>query len=235
MHRRTIFILIIASVLIFMILELTGVIWHNDWLAADYEVKGLDISHHQGVIDWKTVQEKNEFAFIYMKATEGHDFIDPRFKTNWEEAQNQGFRVGAYHFFSMRSPGKVQASNFIQTVPVKQETLPPVIDIEIHLKHDPGKVRQELQSLADELEKHYRKRPIFYVTYDTYEQYIKGYFEDYDLWIRDIFKHPALEDRNWLIWQYSCRERVDGIDGFVDINAFHGNWEAFKKKFLIHK
>lgn len=70
-----------------------------------------------------------------------------------------------------------------------------MIDIEIHLKHDPEKVRQELQSLANELEKHYKKKPIFYVTYDTYEHYVKGYFKEYDLWIRDIFKSPTLENR----------------------------------------
>lgn len=231
MQRRIILIAVIAVVFIFIALELTGVIWHNDWFAKSYEVKGLDISHHQGPIDWKTVQEKNDFAFIYMKATEGHDFIDHRFEVNWREAQNEGFRVGAYHFFSMRSPGEVQAKNYIQTVPVKADSLPPMIDIEIHLKHDPDKVRQELQSLADELEKHYEKKPIFYVTYRTYQTYIKGHFKDYDLWIRDIFKHPSLEDRNWLIWQYSCRERVEGIDGFVDINAFHGSQEEFEKRF----
>ncbi|MGA8943916.1 MAG: GH25 family lysozyme, partial [Thermoactinomyces sp.] len=126
-----------------------------------------------------------------------------------------------------------QAKNFIQTVPEKMETLAPMIDIEIHLKHDPEKVRQELQSLANELEKHYKKKPIFYVTYDTYEHYVKGYFKEYDLWIRDIFKSPTLENRNWFIWQYSNRGRIEGIDGFVDMNAFRGNYEVFKRKFDI--
>lgn len=58
MQRRIILIAVIAVVFIFIALELTGVIWHNDWFAKSYEVKGLDISHHQGPIDWKTVQEK---------------------------------------------------------------------------------------------------------------------------------------------------------------------------------
>lgn len=49
---------VIVSVLIFNVMELTGVIWHNDWSAANYEVNGLDVSHHQRVIDWKAVQEK---------------------------------------------------------------------------------------------------------------------------------------------------------------------------------
>nr|WP_276207692.1 GH25 family lysozyme [Paludifilum halophilum] len=78
----------------------------------------------------------------------------------------------------------------------------------------------------------YEKKPIFYVTYDTYETYVKGHFKEYDLWIRDIYKHPNLENRSWLIWQYSNRGRINEIDGYVDINAFRGNREAFKRKFL---
>ncbi len=57
------------------------------------------VSHHQGEINWKQVAEKNDFKFVVMKATEGHDFIDPRFATNSKEAKEQGILVGAYHFF----------------------------------------------------------------------------------------------------------------------------------------
>ncbi|MFC4077120.1 GH25 family lysozyme [Salinithrix halophila] len=166
-----------------------------------------------------------------MKATEGHDFVDHRFETNWREAQAEGFLTGAYHFFSMRSSGNEQAENFIQTVPKQLDILPPVIDIEIHLNHDPKQVRQELRKLALKMEEYYEKKPILYVTYDTYERYVKGHFTKYDLWIRDIYKPPTLENRSWLLWQYSNRGRIDGIDGYVDINAFYGNREAFNRKF----
>jgi lysozyme len=55
--------------------------------------------------------------------------------------------------------------------------------------------------------------------YSTYNQYIKDHFEDYEIWIRDIYKQPDLEGREWLIWQYNNRGRVKGIDTYVDINA----------------
>ncbi|SFJ54297.1 lysozyme [Thermoflavimicrobium dichotomicum] len=199
----------------------------------NHEVKGLDVSHHQGEINWKKVQEKNDFQFVFIKATEGHDLADKKFRYNWQEAQKHGFLTGAYHFFSMRSSGRDQAQNFINTVPKQPNSLPPVIDVEIHLQHDKNKVRQELQNLATILEHHYGKKPILYVTYDTYNQYVKGHFNNYHIWIRDIVKFPILNDQKWLIWQYNNRGRVSGIPTYVDINAFNGDINEFRKVFLI--
>jgi len=48
-----------------------------------------------------------------------------------------------------------------------------VIDVEIHLGHNRERVRKELRALANRLEQHYGKQPILYVTYDTYNTYIK--------------------------------------------------------------
>lgn len=164
--------LLISVILIFLLgfLEYKGIIWHNELFAMAYEVKGLDVSHHQGKINWKAVQEENDFQFVYIKATEGHDFIDDKFLYNWKEAKKHGLLTGAYHFFSMRSSGEEQAIHFINTVPKEPDRLPPVIDVEIHLNHDKEKVRQELRNMAAKLEQHYGKKPILYVTYDRYDE-----------------------------------------------------------------
>ena len=127
----------------------------------------------------------------------------------------------------MRSPGKVQAEHFISIVPMEED----VIDVEIHLKHDPEVVRQ-FHGMADELEKHYGKKPILYVTYDTYETYVEGYFQDFDIWIRDILKFPTL-NRDWLFWQYSNRRRIEGIDeNYVDITFIGGTWNPLYKNLV---
>jgi lysozyme len=62
-----------------------------------------------------------------------------------------------------------------------------------------------------------------YFTYDTYNAYIKGYFSEYNSWVRDVFKPASLNDRSWLFWQYKNRGRVNGISNYVDINVFDGN------------
>lgn len=214
------FSLIIGFILI-AFLEYQGIIWHNSLFAWQYPIKGLDVSNHQGAIDWKLVANTKRYTFVYIKATEGHDYTDDYFLKNWKEAKKNGLLVGAYQFFSTRSSGAEQASFFIAFVPKANDALPPVVDVEIDLKKDPTKIREELTNLLIELENYYHKQPILYVRYDTYNAYIKGYFSEYPLWVRDIFKFPTYNS-DWLIWQYSNRGRVNGIQNYVDINVFKG-------------
>lgn len=214
--------LLLLLVIILIILQYNGFIWHNSIFASKYPIHGLDVSHHQGKIDWPKVAENGKYSFVYMKATEGHDFIDRRFQENWQGARNVGLKVGAYHFFSMRSPGKYQAEYFSQLVPVEPDTLPPALDIEISTKYDPGIVRVEIDNWIKEIEKKYGRKPVLYVTTHTYDAYIRGHFMDYPIWIRDIITPPSLPDRQWAIWQYSNRGRVEGISNFVDKNALSG-------------
>lgn len=84
--------------------------------------------------------------------------------------------------------------------------------------------------MIDLLTKKYNKTPILYVTYDTYNTFVKGYFDDCNIWIRDIIKPPKLEDeRKWTFWQYSNRGRIKGIGTYVDINVFNGTEEDLIK------
>ncbi len=97
--------------------------------AQEYPIKGFDVSHHQGDIQWQSISPQ-EFKFVYLKATEGGDFKDRKFQDNWLKAREQGFLVGAYHFYRLCRDGQIQAQNFIETVPKKTDSLPPVIDLE---------------------------------------------------------------------------------------------------------
>ncbi len=215
----------ISLLLLLGVLEYKGYIWHTAIFAIGYEVRGLDVSHHQGKIDWNRVKKQQDFRYVYIKATEGNDFVDDQFSTNWYGARKVGLFTGAYHFFSMGSPASEQATNFIRTVPKEKRTLPPVIDVEIPLQHNQLQVRSALLELVKTLEGHYHKKPILYVTYNTYLTYIKGHFSSSDIWIRDIYFYPDLEGRDWFMWQYSNRGRVDGIDTYVDINAYRGKYQ----------
>ncbi|WP_363316772.1 GH25 family lysozyme [uncultured Bartonella sp.] len=58
-----------------------------------------------------------------MKATEGGDFKDANFAANWNKAINAGLRLGAYHSFTAKTDGKLQANNFIQSVPKNQKNV----------------------------------------------------------------------------------------------------------------
>ncbi|MEJ2165549.1 MAG: GH25 family lysozyme [Desulfobacterales bacterium] len=196
---------------------------------AQYPVRGVDVSHHQGRIDWKTVREAG-FRFVYIKATEGGNFLDPRFKTNWAESLRSGFLRGAYHYFTFRTPGREQALNFIRAVPLQPGTLPPVIDFEFagnsseRLPDD--KLLDGLFTFADAVAAHYGKRPIVYVTRNSYERYLAGRVGQFQIWIRSVWSRPGrVGDRQWLFWQFGDNTRVPGIEGKVDQNVFRGSVE----------
>ena len=213
-----VFLIILGAVAVY--LEFSGYVYHNDIIAKvmRYDVEGLDVSHHQIRINWKKVDKK--YKFIIMKATEGKDFLDSDFLYNWNNARLNGFTVGAYHFFSMLSSGVAQADYYISMVPDLDKALPPVIDLEIPLKYPKNVVLNELKDMIEKLEKHYKKKVIIYVTYHTYNAYIKGEFPENKLWIRDIKFIPELAENNrWVIWQVSNRGRVTGIPGFTDKNV----------------
>ncbi len=195
-----------------------------------YPVRGIDVSEHQGEIDWQAVRGAG-FDFAFVKATEGRDYQDAYFGENWRGCATAGVARSAYHFFTFKSTGLDQARNFISYVPYEPGSLPPAIDLEFsgNSEQIPDKdtLREELRDFIDELEKTYRKAPILYVTYESYKKYIEGDFNDCLIWIRDLSQSPVLDDgRDWAFWQYSDQGRVEGIKGFVDLDVFKGDEKA---------
>lgn len=208
-----------------------GILWFNNPSKIVYPIRGIDISHHQGAINWKALKSE-KIDFIYMKATEGSDFIDKQFLANWERANKDGYKVGAYHFYRLCTDWRAQANNIINTIPSQHDTLPVAIDLEYLGNCKTSKsyeeVHADLRAMVHVLEDHYGRKPIFYVTDEFYENYIMGEFEDISLWYRDIFTTPHIKDgRDWLFWQYSNRGHMKGIEGYVDLNVFHGGEKAF--------
>ena len=95
----------------------------------EFPIVGIDVSHHQGVIRWEELRTE-DISFVIVKATEGGDYKDPLFKTNWTKSKEEGYETGAYHFYRICKDGKEQAKNFIETVPNEPDNLPPTIDLE---------------------------------------------------------------------------------------------------------
>ena len=85
--------------------------------------------------------------------------------------------------------------------------------------------------MLEQLEAHYDRKPVLYATKASYDLYLAGAYEDYDIWIRDVVSQPSLSDgREWTFWQYTNRERLEGYQGeerFIDMNVFRGSEEDF--------
>lgn len=220
----------------FVILLFLGMVfWLKGWWIPNrpdpgkYSIRGIDISHHNGVIDWEKVSKAGvKFAFI--KATEGSDWQDARFSNNWREAKNAGVIRGGYHFFSTTSSGEAQALNFISMVPAEPGTLPPVIDLEFaraKSRMSDEEFFRELAVTKDILRRRFGTEPIIYTTREFRDNYLKDY-EIERLWAREIISLNVGWSRDWTFWQYSSRGRIPGIRGRVDLNVYRGSRDDFK-------
>ena len=192
-------------------------------MKSSFPVRGVDVSHHQGEIDWCEVAEAGiQFAFI--KATEGRDFRDPRFEANWKAAAEAGIARGAYHFFTFCSPGSEQAEHFLRTAPPTPGALRPVADVEFvgNCKkwESLDQVRTELRAFLQLVGQAWRATPILYVTPDSFERVVAGGFSEQPVWIRSVLERPAVDAFGaWLIWQFSETGRIPGIRGPVDLDV----------------
>jgi len=199
-----------------------------------YGIHGIDVSSYQGKIDWKEVRQMEDddvrVHFAFIKATEGMFNVDPYFQRNWREAPKAGIVCGAYHYFKPKKSGEWQARFFLQTVKFESGDLPPVIDIEELNGVSPAKMRLELQKFLSHIEKSTSIKPIIYTGLSFYNDYLKGHFDDYPLWIAHYYKARLDIDRSrWKFWQHSDKARISGIHHAVDFNAFNGDSIAFDR------
>jgi len=192
---------------------------------------GIDVSHHQGDINWDLVYKKGAL-FTYIKATEGGAWKDPKYLENRKKAKKAGLKVGAYHYFSFCKDPKIQLNNLIRTVHLADEDLPMAVDVELRgncsKKISPKQFRRELKHFLTELENHYHVRPIIYSTMKFYNRHLVKEFSDYRVWIQNLNgEDKALEELPWIFWQYKVG-KVSGIKGVVDLNFFNGDHSDFR-------
>lgn len=224
---------VIGIAILLGVLVYRGVLTFSLPLLLKYPVKGVDVSHYQGDINWQVLSGEN-IKFAIIKATEGSSHEDENFAYNYEEAKKTSLYIGAYHFFSFDSPGRKQAENYIKAVPKDEDNLPPVIDFEFYgdkKQYPPQKeeVLKELGEMLISLESYYGKKPIIYVTQATYEQYIKGTYDSYPIWMRSLLIEPNMQ---WTIWQYANWGFLKGYEGAerrIDLNVFNGSIEEFEQ------
>lgn len=237
LHAKTSLVFALTMAIAIFAIGYFGVFYQQYASAQEYPVQGIDVSHHQGDIEWHKISPQ-QIHFVYLKATEGGDYKDRKFQHNWLKAREQGLLVGAYHFYRLCRDGKIQAENFIATVPKKSNALPPVIDLEYDSQcintYTREQLLQEIQIMHDTLKAHYGKQPIFYVSKSFYHIVLMGHFLETPLWVRDYEAKPVLKDkRSWLIWQYSQEGKIIGINKPVDLNVYNGSlqdWRQFTEQ-----
>ena len=185
-------------------------------------MKGIDISTHNGNIDFDSVKTSGVECII-MKATEGVDFRDNMMETYYPQVVSRGFNLGFYHFMSEKTSPSRQAEDFYNAIKDKQYNILPCLDIETN---NIGRSSSQITDRCLEFLTRFKQLS----GYDCMI-YTGGYFgrdnldsriKNYPAWIAHygVAQPMATGFVNVVGHQYTENGSVSGINGNVDVNNF---------------
>jgi lysozyme len=209
----------------------------NNTSSLKLKINGIDISKHNGDIEWAQLNSarefKDELKFVFMKATEGVDLVDTKFEDNWNNAKSANLYRGAYHFYLLGKDPKMQALNFILHVKRQKGDLRPVLDFETYNNryYPQARIIADIQTWLDIVENAFGCKPIIYTNYPLFKKIIKGNFDKYPIWMSDFTSDNLLhfEGEKPILWQYSQTGKIPGFKTNVDLNVFLGSEHKFLK------
>ena len=186
---------------------------------------GIDVSHHNGKINWNKVALNKNIKYAYIKATEGKSFIDPKYKENIKNANKTDIKVGSYLFYRGNVSAIEQWNLFDKTVNAKQQDLVPMLDVEWGAFKKPLKeVKPDLEIIVNKMHNKYGKWPLIYCDDDLYADMHK-YFPNCPIMVQNFLKYlpkdldtPDCKDLEYTIWQFSESGKIDGIEKNVDLS-----------------
>jgi len=231
----------VASFVVFFIISFGAVKFfkHEQVKKTEIEVKeelsspylfGIDISQYQNQINWPTLSKSpHPIKFVIARATMGLDGYDTQFDYNWENLQHYPYVRGAYHYYRPNENGYQQFQHFASKVQLKSGDLPPILDIERRGHLGLAMLRIGVLNWLQSAEKAYKKKPIVYTGRNFYERYLKGYIENYPIWIASYTDEPDSTTVVWQFHQFSDNLTIKGISTPVDGNHFNGNMRALNK------
>jgi lysozyme len=194
--------------------------WHPS--DSKWPRQGIDVSHHQGAIDWAALPAQG-VDFAYIKASEGGDHRDSRLAENWAGAKKAGIARGAYHFFTLCRSGAEQAANFLAALPADPRMLPPALDLEFlgNCRDRPAMndVIGEVMAFIRPVEAKLGEPVTLYLTAEFDQAYHISARIPRPLWLRSLVREPGWGARPWAIWQVSNFRMLRGISGRVDWNV----------------
>lgn len=197
-------------------------------------LKGIDVSAHQGVIDWKKVKDSG-IEFVIIRAGYGINNVDKYFRANIEGAIKAGLTVGVYWFmYALTEVHAVQnAKTFIKTIsPYKSYiTLKAACDFEgdteVYAKKHGVYFNKDMRTrfitlFCEELKANGYEAAVY-----LNPDYLKSKVNklDYPLWLA---QYATKKSYDCYMWQYSSKGRVNGINGNVDMNVWYKELEALE-------
>ena len=203
--------------------------------AATPTLAGIDVSHHNGDIDWAQVKAAGT-RFVMAKVTEATTFVDDHYAANKLQVEALGMAFTGYHFAqpdASRGDAVAEADFFIANAHLTGKNLVPVLDLERSNALGVKKLTRWTRDWLNEVHAKLGVKPIIYTTTPFWKTHLGNstWFaaNGYPLWIAHWTSaaQPTLPASNWgghgwTLWQYANDGSVDGIATAVDLDRFNG-------------
>ena len=181
---------------------------------------GIDVSNHQGVIDWSKVQTN----FAILRAGYGREISqkDEQFERNYNECKKHNINCGCYwySYATTVEDTKKEAEVCLEVIKGKQFEYPIYFDIEEERQANLGteKVSAIIKAFCDILENNG-----YWVGVYSYKSFLENYLDEhtknrYAVWVAHTGVEQTTYSSQFGIWQYSHTGKTDGVSGDVDCN-----------------
>lgn len=206
---------------------------------AGAQLKGTDVSHYNGTVDWLRVSNAG-YSFAFVKATEGLTITDPTYPINRDGAATIGIRTGAYHFARPGGAGDAaivanavaQADRYVDVAGLRPGDLPPALDLETTGGLAPAALTEWTQAWLDEVTARTGTKAVVYFSPNFWKRSLADTAtfaqQGYRLWIAHWkVSAPAVPagdwaGAGWTFWQWTNCETIPGFLRCVDGDRFAG-------------
>lgn len=186
-------------------------------------IKGIDVSHWQGTIDWDKVKAAGiKFAIIKAGGSDAGFYTDSKWEANYTGAKAAGIPIGAYYFVGRdcvtAAAGKADAERFIKILKGKQLEYPVYMDNEAQPASAKAGITEAAIAFCETME----AAGYFVGIYGSAVSGFQERMDDsklkaYSHWVAQ-YADKCTYSGEYGIWQYSSTGRVDGIKGNVDMD-----------------
>ena len=200
------------------------------------EIKGIDVSRWNGVIDWPTVANYG-MGFAILRITEAGNVIDSYFEANYKGCTANSIPVGVYKYSYAVNVSEIQyeAKKVIEVLNGRKLDYPVFLDIEDKCQENLSKhlMMQMINAFREIIIKAGYQFGI-YCGYSWYQYQLPEDAKKYDCWLA---AYPSQDDGTMQIrlkpaagigWQYSSKAKIPGISGTVDRNIFYKDYNEAK-------
>ncbi len=222
MQRRIICILFFTFLLIELVLPSIVIAISP---ASEPTYLGIDVSSWQGYIDYDKVRDDG-VKYVYIKATEGISYTDKYLKYNYENAKRVGMKIGFYHFVRARTADRArqEARHFANAISGMEPECKLAMDFEEFGNLTINQINEISFAFLHEVKNITGKDLVVYSnTYSASTKFSQELANNYPLWVAHYGVNNPTDNGKWKYWvgfQYTSKGKINGINGYVDLNRF---------------